>query len=135
MAPFIMKSCIIFLGLSLLVSAGCAKLAHMDQLLTIKAYSDNTGEQARYVDDADKRFEMLLEAVRSNALEKDMSAEQIKEIYGVPLYVSEVKDGRPVKLIWMYRYQMIFKGSEKVYLYFDHQGNLVKWDYKEPDRS
>ena len=57
----------ILLSVILLFSlTGCAKIAHLPQLLTLKAIGDNKELQKQYVKRENQNFEKLLEAVKNN---------------------------------------------------------------------
>ena len=115
-----------------LVLPGCAKLAHLDQLLTIQSYSDNNAEKERFVKEADQHFEALVHEVKAGRLSRTMRQEAIRNTYGPPVYEQLTVGGGPVRTLWMYRPQFDYTGAEKVYLYFDEQGTLLKWEYEPP---
>ncbi len=125
---------ILMAGCLLLVVTGCAKLEHLDQLLTLKDLSEEGDRQDRYVENQDHKFELLLEAVQSNALSQDTHQKKILQKFGDPIYREEItRDGQGVEK-WLYRYTKEFFDSEKVYLYFDREGKLINWEYL-PERK
>ncbi len=125
---------ILMAGCLLLVVVGCAKLEHLDQLLTLKDLSEEGDRQDRYVENQDHKFELLLEAVQSNALSQDTHQKKILQKFGDPIYREEItRDGQGVEK-WLYRYTKEFFDSEKVYLYFDREGKLINWEYL-PERK
>ena len=110
---------------------GCSKLAHLDQLLTLKAMGQNKDEQAKFVKQQDQNFEAVLQAYRENRLSQYPDAKGIQKAFGAPIYVSEeIKDGVP-RIKWLYRYSVKMASSDKVYLYFSTDGKLLEWQYVE----
>ncbi len=119
-----------------LVLPGCAKLSHLRELLTLQAYSDNNEEKARFIENADQCFEALVQDLNSGRLTRTMRQEDIRRGYGVPIY-DKIITGE-ARTLWMYRRQTDYAGKEKVYLYFDEQGMLIRWEVETsglPDPS
>jgi len=110
---------------------GCAKLAHMQELLTLKAMSDNGDEQRRFVEAQDSRFETLLEKVKNNQLGEYSSRKSIFRAFGEPIFTKQVQRNNQTQEQWLYRYATKFFDSPKVYLYFDNTGKLIDWQYFE----
>src|SRR3989338_3462040 len=107
---------------------GCSTMEHLDQLLTLQEMSKNTDLQQAYVAQRDKQFVQLLDAVKNNSLSRYPDKTSIRASFGNPIFTKFIKDGSEK---WLYRYSAKLKGSEKVYLYFDSAGQLVKWEYVE----
>ena len=109
--------------------SGCAKLAHLQELLTMKSLSDNQDAQERYVKQQKAKFEKLLEVVRSNRLKEYPTTKSFLRNFGEPILIKEIeKDGQKQRR-WLYRYSTKAFDSEKVYLYFDGQGRLLDFEY------
>ncbi len=125
-----MRKLFLFLGV-LLAFTGCAKLAHLDQLLTLKAVGDNKALQKQYVDKQNQNFEKLLKVIEQDKLQEYSTQESVRRAFGDPIFVKEIqKDGRQ-QTKWLYRYPVRPFGSEKVYLYFDADGRLIHSEYIE----
>ena len=122
-------------SLILIFSSGCAKIRHMQELLTLKSYSDNQEIQHRYVKEQDRKFEELLKVVKGSQLEKFSNQKTFIRKFGNPIFIKEVeKDGRQLEQ-WLYRYAKRYFDSEKVYVYFDRSRKLIDWRYEEPIRK
>lgn len=120
---------ILLLFISSLFLVGCAKLAHLQQLLTLKAYSQNKDLQAEHVNAQDERFEELLEVVKTDSLDQYPDKRSFLKAFGDPIFLKKVvREDTPLDL-WLYRYAAQLKGSEKVYLYFDESGKLHDWKH------
>ncbi|MBI5415471.1 MAG: hypothetical protein HZA29_01515 [Candidatus Omnitrophica bacterium] len=106
---------------------GCAKLQYMDQLLTLKAVSDEQTQMGKEIERQDARFERLVAAVEEGSIGKYKDQKSVQHSFGDPVYVTQA-DGLDV---WVYRYAAQFFDSPKVYLYWDQSGQLVQWKYEE----
>jgi len=118
-----------FAGVLLL--SGCAKVRHLDQLLTLKGLADEQVQMNRYVKKQDENFESLVEEIQKGTRNRYSNKRKIRRAFGEPIFVRPVTDGDQELESWLYRYAAEFFGSEKVYLYFDASGSLVKSEYIE----
>ena len=110
---------------------GCTQakqLAHLDQLLVIKGMSDNRDEQFKSVDEQNKKFEQLLEVVKNNWLNKYPDKKSILSSFGPPIFSRSVVDEGQPREEWLYRYATKYFNTDKIYLYFDGKGNLIRGD-------
>jgi len=111
------------------VGSGCAKIAHIQELLTLKAYSDEGEAQERHIKDQDNKFEQLLAVVREDAVVAGITQKDFRKKYGDPVYVRErICDGAACDE-WLYRYTVRPFDSDKVYIYFSKDGTLRSWRY------
>ena len=119
--------CILIFILSF--SAGCAKLQHLDQLLTLKAVSDEQTQMGKEIERQDARFERLIAAVEEGSISEYKDQKSVAGQFGPPIFTENVQeDGRPLD-VWVYRYAARFFDSPKVYLYWDRSGQLVRWEF------
>lgn len=117
----------LFLGCLLL--SGCSKVSHLDQLLTLKDLADEQEELNKYIDQQDKNFDRMLEEVKAGTLDQYSNKQKILRTFGEPVFARDViEEGHGLES-WLYRYTTQYFGTEKVYLYFDSEGNLVKSEY------
>ncbi len=114
---------------SALVFCGCAKLGHMDELLRLKGYSQEKDRQGILVEKQNKIFDCLLVQAKSGALQKYPDEKSIWTAFGSPVFEKKATIDGTTYSVWMYRYSTKLFGSDKVYLYFDHQGQLKIYDY------
>ena len=120
---------IIFAGCLLL--CGCSKVRHLDQLLTLKDLANEQTQLGQYVEGQDRNFELMLEEVKAGTLELYSNKRKIQRAFGDPVYTRNVVEDDQELESWLYRYATQYFGAEKVYLYFDLDGNLVKSEYIE----
>ena len=110
---------------------GCAKLTHLQELLTLKAMSDNRDLQEKYVNKQNASFEKILEAYKNNSLGNYSDKKSIVKAFGEPLLIKEIARDNQNLERWLYRHA-VKVNSEKVYLYFDQTGKLIDWEYIQP---
>jgi len=128
-----MKSPRILILLSILpVLAGCAKLTHLPQLLTLKAYSDNKDLQHEDVLEHDTNFKKLLEAVADDSLSQYPDKKSILKEFDEPILKQRLVRNNTVVDRWLYRYATQYFDSEKVYIYFNKQGKLLDFKHVVP---
>jgi len=120
---------ILVLCLIVMFSAGCAKLANMQELLTLKAYSDEQEGQEEYVKEQDVKFEKLLAVVKSGDIENYFTQTQITKAFGEPVFRREAERDGVAAEVWLYRYAIRFFDSDKVYLYFNEEKKLKDWEH------
>ena len=121
----------IYLLIGTMLLSGCASSGRMERLLTLKALANEQKNLNAYIEEQDKKFESLLEAARKGAIDQYVDRESIKKNFGDPVYVKQVEHNGESQEEWLYRYVTKFFDSEKVYLYFNGEGKLVKWK-KQP---
>ena len=123
------KIIMIFTGCLLL--SGCAKVHHLDRLLTLKDLADEQALLNQYVHEQNRNFELMLEEVKAGTLDRHSNKKRIRRAFGDPVYARNVKEGDQELESWLYRYATEYFGAEKIYLYFDLDGNFVKSEYIE----
>ncbi len=111
------------------VFCGCAKVAHMDELLRLDGYSKEKARQGLVVEKQNKNFERLLKAAKCGALKQYPDDKSIWSEFGAPIFDKKVILDGTTYSAWMYRYSTKLFGSDKVYLYFDPQGNFKIYDF------
>lgn len=117
--------------MGLMVLSGCAKIKHLDQLLTLKSLADEQTRMGEYVKEQDQKFDLMLEEMKAGTLDQYLTKRKIVRTFGDPIYARNVhKDDVELEVL-LYRYAAEFFGTEKIYLYFDSDENLVKSEYVE----
>ena len=122
---------VIFLGC--IFAAGCSKISHLDQLLTLKGLADEQEILNQHVQEQDKYFDLMLAEVRAGTLGRYAQKRDILAAFRDPVFVRDAVEGEEELELCLYRYATQYFGAEKVYLYFDTKGNLVRSKYVEGD--
>ncbi len=115
---------LILLAAALQMTAGCAVTSNLEELKTLKAMVDEDKEKARDLKQEDKIFENIQKAIREERLKPGMSSEEVTRQWGGPII--KAVEGQSER--WAYKEKTgdWFKGA-KVYLFFDQEGRLEKW--------
>jgi len=122
----------LFFIISFIFLCGCAKLAHLQQLLTIKAYSDNKDVQENFVSKQNGDFERLLQDVQARGLDDYQTKKELIEAYGPPVFSREVVRNDKTVEMCLYRYATEYWDASKIYVYFDQESRLVDWELVPP---
>ena len=122
-----MKKIFAVLVISLMFT-GCAKLAHIKELLTLDSLSKNKALQAETVRIMDKSFDKLREAVKYHQVKDYSDQTSFIRIFGGPVYMEKVKRNGEVLDQWLYRYA-VDPETDKVYIYWDKNRTLVDYTY------
>jgi len=108
---------------------GCAKLKHLPQLLTLKSLGEGQADMDDYVKEQDAKFALMLEDIKKNEIKEHSHQNAIVRHYGEPVFKREITDQDDIKEEWLYRRAVEYFKTDKVYMYFDDKGRLIKWDY------
>lgn len=110
-------------------SPGCAKVAHLQELLRIKGYGDEKDAQAGIVQKQNEKFDNLLQIVKRGEIAKFANQKTIWMNFGPPIFETTTTVENVSYQLWIYRYPTQLIGANKVYLYFDRKGYLKIYDY------
>ena len=114
---------------------GCAKIEHLQELLTLKDLSDDRDQQDIYVKNHDESFERLLAAVKTNSLSQFPDKKSFLRDIGKPVLIKEVIGNGESLERWLYHRSTKSLGLPKIYLYFDQTGKLKYWQYFARDEK
>ena len=113
---------------------GCAKLAHLNELLTLKSVSDNQRQIQIYLEKQEKGFTKLKDDIKNNRLKQGQFKRSIISKYSEPVLIEKPEpENAGIKEILLYRHPTNYFKSDRVYLYFDESGRLVSWELKPAD--
>ena len=109
---------------------GCAKLAHLQELLTLKNYSEEKDRQNKYIEKREQQFDALCRSVKDGTITQRRDRQGVRREFGDPIYIKKTvpREGE----VWLYRYPAQWLGSAKVYLNFAETGVLESWRYEPP---
>ena len=120
----------IILGMTVFLS-GCTQLQllpYLDQALLLKGFGEEKAAQHKYVDNVGIKFDKLRAVIQSGQIKSYKTEKDIIKQFGTPILASTVSiDGVSLKQC-LYRYAIQNKGPYKVYLYYDAEDRLVKWE-------
>ncbi len=113
-----------YLLVMLISLSGCTILGNLDEISTLNNYSKESEAQHRLVKSVNTHYEALSKAVDEKRISEYKDKEAVIRAFGEPLIKKDVKGQER----WLYRYAIDKSARDKVYLYFDAKGNLVKWE-------
>ncbi len=110
---------------------GCVQmqlLPYLDQALVLQEFGAEKDRQQKFVTNVDGNFDKLLAAANNGEIKKYKTQKEIVEVFGDPVLIKEVViDGQTFQRA-LYRYAIQSKGPKRLYLFFDAQGNLMRWE-------
>ncbi|MBF0489761.1 MAG: hypothetical protein HQL15_03975 [Candidatus Omnitrophica bacterium] len=107
--------------------SGCAVINHADELIMMGGYSRDKNVQGKLVDQINASYDALLVAINTNKIKNYPDQTAILTNFGEPIAKKTVTiDGLP-RDRWLYRNAIPQKAKDKVYLYFDTHGQLMKF--------
>lgn len=122
----------LLLSLSLLLFfCGCTKLQllpYLDQALVLQDFGQEKAAQHKFIENIDAKYEKLSDALQSGTIANYKTELKVLKEFGPPLLERGVMlDGKLVKSS-VYRKAMWRLAKTKIYLYYDNQGQLIKWE-------
>lgn len=120
--------------LAVLMLCGCAKLAHLDELLTLKNVSDNQRQIQIYLEKQEKGFTRLKDDIKNDRLTLGQFKRSIIDKYSEPVLIEKPEpESVGIKEILLYRHPTNYFKSDRIYLYFDENCRLASWELKPGD--
>ena len=112
---------------------GCMQmqmLPYLNQALVLKDFGAEKDAQHSYIKNADAKFDRMLAEFQSGEIQKYETEKDIIKAFGPPVLTKTVDiDGKIMKQD-LYRYAIAHKGPNKIYVYYDQQGQLEKWELR-----
>ena len=118
----------IILFVVVMAFTGCAKLRHLPRLLTVKRYSKNKDAQAIFVHSQDESFKKISRSIEEEKISAYKNRVEIREAFGNPIFSRLQMVNSEEFDVWLYRPGVDYFPKEKVYLYFDTNGDLKRWE-------
>lgn len=107
---------------------GCALFTKAPQLLTLKRLGDNQKQMQRHVDKKKKYLEKLINDLKNKKLKKGTTYKRFIRSYGEPVLEKDVQKGDLQKRL-LYRNPVQYFNTDKVYIYFNQQLELIAWKH------
>lgn len=94
----------------------------------LKELADDEKDKAKTIENDTRNYEKLKEALASGKLKPGMPIEEVRNRFGEPVVSTQEKEGmrlgyKPGPASWF--------GEQKIYLFFDDQGKLLKFQSAE----
>ena len=121
--------------LVIVLLCGCAKVTHLNELLTLKRVADSQKQIEIYLAKQERGFNKLNEDIKNSALAKGQLKRSIIAKYSEPVLTKEPEpESAGIKEILLYRHPTNYFKSDRIYLYFDNGNKLISWKV-EPAES
>ncbi len=108
------------LGLS-----SCTILNNLDEISTLGDYSREKDAQHKWVKLTTRHYEALTAAIDRGEMGRYTDQASVVKAFGQPILKKDLSDGSQR---WLYRKAVYKYAKDKVYIYFDHGGNVIKWE-------
>lgn len=107
------------------LSSGCSAISHLDELSVLGGYARETNGQDRLVASTNAHYDKLLKAIADKSIDNYKDKASFVRAFGKPILTKNLSGACQV---WLYRYAVLKKAKDKVYVYFDSKGHFVKWE-------
>ncbi len=111
--------------------SGCTQLQllpYLDQALMLKALSQEKEQQHKFVSNTDGQYDKLKAAVASGHIKEYRTEQGILKAFGPPIEARIEEMGGKKCRQALYRYAIWRQAKDKIYLYYDDKGDLLKWE-------
>jgi len=109
----------------LLCFSGCTALENLDELNEMGQYSREKDAQHREVKAIDDHYDALVKVIVQGHINDYQNKISFLNCFGDPILKNSMSDGTEQ---WLYRYAIYRLAKDKVYIYFDHSGKMIKWE-------
>jgi len=126
---------ILYLALTCLCLSGCTILENLDEISILQDYSGEKEGQHRLVKSINDHYDALSKAKMPNCSDFDKLGHcegpnnypdeaSFVHSFGDPILKKDLSNGTQR---WLYRYAVYRFAKDKVYVYFDRDGKIIKW--------
>lgn len=127
-----MCACVLFFIFSLTGCTQIKQLQNLDPLLTLKDFSDEKDDQAKWVDEELQRFEGLMAAVQDGSIKDVTDKGSFLERFGDPVVIDNIMESNISIERWLYRHPIQKLATDRVYFFFDADGRLLRFERVGP---
>jgi len=120
-----MKKIIPYLLPVLLGLSGCSILSNIDELSVMGNYSREKDDQHRLVKSINEHYDALIKAIDQKAISGYKDKASFVYSFGEPILKKDLSGGGQR---WLYRYAIYKFAKDKVYVYFDRSGKMIRWE-------
>jgi len=114
-----------YLVLICLCLSGCTILENLDELSLMGQYSREKDTQHRLVKSINDHYDALINVIAQGHIGDYKNQSSFAHSFGDPIHKKDLNDGGQR---WLYRYAIYRFAKDKVYVYFDRSGQVVKWE-------
>lgn len=129
--PVYLCTCLVFV-LSLTGCTQIKQLQNLEPLLTLKDFSEEKDDQAKWVEMELGKFEALNTAVSDGSIKNFTTKEAIREQFGEPVVIDYQLENNITVERWLYRHPIQKLASDRLYFLFDSDGRLLRFERVTP---
>ncbi len=120
-----MKKIIPYLLSLLLGLSGCVIIENLDEISVLRDYSRNKEDQHHLVKSINDHYDALTKVIAQGHISDYKDKASFVYSFGEPILK---KDLSGAVQRWLYRYAIYRFAKDKVYVYFDRNGKMIKWE-------
>ena len=114
-----------YLILVCLCLSGCTIINNLDEISTLGGYSREKDGQHRLVKSIDDHYDALTKVIAQGHISDYKDRSSFLHSFGDPILKKDLSNGGQR---WLYRYAIYRLAKDKVHVYFDRNGKMVKWE-------
>ena len=114
-----------YLLLVLVGLSGCTILENLDEISVMGDYSREKDNQHRLVKSINDHYDKLVKVITEGHIKEYKDESSFAHSFGDPILKKDLSNGSQR---WLYRYAIYRLAKDKVYVYFDRNGNMTKWE-------
>lgn len=114
---------------------GCTLIRYSSELMTLKSVGDSQKDIQQYLAAQEKKFSALQADVKANRLQSGVSKQDIVNVYGDPVFSRPLADDLEMYEMFLYRHPTQYFTSDRIYLYFDKDQKLTRWQYEPAEKK
>ena len=120
-----MKKIVPYLLMALLGLSGCGILSNLDEISVMGDYAREKDDQHRLVKSINDHYDALTKAIDQKVINEYKDEASFTCSFGDPILKKDLSGGAQR---WLYRYAIYRFAKDKVYVYFDRDGKMIKWE-------
>ena len=120
-----MKKIVPYLLMALLGLSGCSILSNLDEISVMGDYAREKDDQHRLVKSINDHYDALTKAIDQKVINEYKDEASFTCSFGDPILKKDLSGGTQR---WLYRYAIYRFAKDKVYVYFDRDGKMIKWE-------
>jgi len=120
-----LRTIVPYLAITFLCLSGCTILSNLDEITILSGYSREKESQHRLVKTIKDHYDALTKVIAEGHISDYKNKEAFVHSFGEPILKKEMNNGSER---WLYRYAIYRLAKDKVYVYFDRDGQEVKWE-------
>ena len=111
--------------------SGCSILSHLDELSMMGDFSRDKDNQKKIIQRVKDNYDALVAAINTQQMSSYTNQVDIRNKFGEPIAIKDIKVDGKKQQRWMYRYALIRESKDKVYVYFDERQSLIKYEQEK----